>query len=278
MKCVVFLFIALLLTTSQATAELQDDLVLYFTFDNVKGKKVLDDSDNGLDAEVVANVDFVEGKYGNAMHIAAEPKDNDCVHVPADDLLKIGGEITMMAWVYHEDWDTVSGQLFDNGNHILDEREKSYGLGLFPDPEHFEFLRNFDDPNIVMDLGGVSDRGEEGAWRFWSGGPMVDKKWHHITGTYDGRIKRIYLDGEIRSDRKEDFEFIGTNDSNLRIGCAKDHPQYTFKNGSIDEVGLWRRALTQSEILQVMGGALAVSPKNKIATMWGDIKRSVWRN
>ena len=89
----------------------------------------------------------------------------------------------------------------------------------------------------------------------------------------------MYMDGEIISgDVVVDFEFIGTNDSDLRIGCAKNHPQYTFKNGSIDEAGLWRRALTQSEIREVMGGALAISPKNKIATTWGSIKRSVWKN
>ncbi len=278
MKWIVFLFIALLFTTSQGTAELQDDLVVYFTFDNVEGRKILDDSDNGLDAEVIANIDFVKGKYGNAMHIAAAAKDEDCAHVSANDLLKIEGEITMMAWVYHEDWDTALGQLFDNGSHILDEQEKSYGLGLFPDPEHFGFLRNFDDPNIVMHLGGF-DGDRDGTWRFWSGGRMVDKEWHHIAGTYDGRTKRIYLDGEIISDYKvKDFEFIGTNDSDLRIGCAKNHPQYIFKNGSIDGVGLWRRALTQSEIRKVMGGALAVSPEGKVATTWGDIKRSIWKN
>ena len=277
MKRMPLLLLVMLFTATQAIAELDEDLVVYFTFDKVKGKKILDVSNNGLDAKAVGNIGFVKGKYGNAVHIGVEAKD-DCVHVPADDLLKIEGKITMMAWVYHEDWDSVSGQLFDNGSHILDEMEKSYGLGLFPDPEHFEFLRNFDDPNIVMDLGGVSDGGEEGTWRFWSGGPMVDKEWHHIAGTYDGRTKRIYLDGEIRSDRNEDFEFIGTNNSDLRIGCAKNHPQYTFKDGSIDEVGLWRRALTQSEIRQVMGGALAVSPKNKVATTWGSIKRSVWKN
>ena len=278
MKRVLFCLIFVLFTVSQVSAGLDKDLVIFFTFDNVNGKKILDDSDNDLDAEVVGNIDFVKGKYGNAMHIAAAAKDDTCVHVPADDLLKIEDEITMMAWVYHEDWETVSGQLFDNGSHILGEEKRSYGLGLFPAPEHFGFLRNFDDPNIVMHLGGF-DGDRDGTWRFWSGGRMVDKKWHHIAVTYDGRTKRMYMDGEIISgDVVVDFEFIGTNDSDLRIGCAKNHPQYTFKNGSIDEAGLWRRALTQSEIREVMGGALAVSPKNKIATTWGSIKRSVWKN
>lgn len=109
MKWIIFLFIALLFTTSQATAELQDDLVLYFTFEKVKGKKILDASGNDLDADVVANVNFIEGKYGNAMHIAAEPEGDNCVHVRATDALKIENEITMMAWVYNEDWDTNSG-------------------------------------------------------------------------------------------------------------------------------------------------------------------------
>ena len=232
---------------------------------------------NDLDAESITNVDFVEGKYGDAIHIAAEPEGDECVHIPADDLLKIEDEVTMMAWIYHEDWDTVSGQLFDNGCHILAEREKIYSLGLFPDPENPGFLRNFDDPNIEMILGKLDeDRG--GAWLFMTWGRIVDKEWHHIAGTYDGKGVGIYLDGEILSDHKTKFRFIGVNDADLRIGCAKDHPQYTFKNGSIDEVGLWRRAPTQSEIRKVMGGALAVFPKDQVAATWGVIKRSIWKN
>ena len=30
-------------------------------------------------------------------------------------------------------------------------------------------------------------------------GPMVDKEWHHIAGTYDGRTKRIYGDIKHRT-------------------------------------------------------------------------------
>ena len=268
MRWVAFLFIAVLLfTTSQTTAKLEKGLVVYFTFDNVEGKQILDASGNDLDADVVANVDFIEGKYGNAMHIAAEAKDDDCVHVPEDDLLKIEDEITMMAWVYNEDWDTNSGQWFDKGSQLLEIEKKSYGMGLFNDTGPFK------GPNISMLLGGL-----QGVWSFTTSGTMVDKRWHHVTGTYDGETAKIYLDGKIRSKVDAVFEFSGTNDLDLRIGCAKNHPQYTFKNGSIDEVGLWQRALMQSEIREVMGGALVVSPKDKAATTWGSIKRSVREN
>ena len=267
MKRLAFLFIAALFTASQATAKLEKDLVLYFTFENVKGKKILDASGNDLDAEVVGNIDFVKGKYGNAIHIAADAKDDDCIQVPADDLLKIEEEITMMAWVYHGDWETAWGSWLDKGSQIPAQVKRSYGMGFFD-----SFL-GFKGPNIGMVLGGG-----QMSWTFITSGPMVNKRWHHVAGTYDGRTRRIYLDGIIRSNGKQDFEFMGVNDSDLRIGCAADHPQYTFKNGSIDEVGVWRRALSQTEIEEAMKSFLAVSPKDKVATTWGSIKRSVREN
>ncbi len=39
-------------TVGYTVADLTDDLVFYFTFDNVEGKRILDESENGLDAEV----------------------------------------------------------------------------------------------------------------------------------------------------------------------------------------------------------------------------------
>lgn len=263
MKWIVFLFITVLLfTTSRVNAKLEKDLVAYFTFDKVKGKKILDASSNGLNAEVVANVDFIKGKYGNGIHIAAEPEGNDCVYVPADDLLKIEGEITIMAWVYHEDWEIAWGSWLDRGGQDRIDRKLSYSMGFFE--THIPFWG----PKIGMILGNV-----QGHWRFITTGPMKNKNWHHITGTYDGRTMRIYLDGIIRSEVEEVFEFMGTNDSDLHIGCAVGHPRYTFRNGSIDEVGLWRRALTQDEIKAAMQDIFAVSPKDKASTTWGDIKR-----
>ena len=71
-----------------------------------------------------------------------------------------------------------------------------------------------------------------------------------------------------------------TGDLNSRVlmnwNCALDargHPRYVFKGGSIDEFGVWRRALTEAEIAEAMKGFLAVSPKDKVATTWGDIKQ-----
>ena len=86
---------------------------------------------------------------------------------------------------------------------------------------------------------------------------------------------KIYLNGEMIANLPSAADdFSGTNEEDLRIGCAKNKPQYAFEGGSIDEVAIWGRALSEDEVRTVMRGPLlAVSPKGKVTTMWGDIKR-----
>ena len=263
MKRVLFPLILVLFTVSSVSAGLDEGLVVYFTFDNVENGRILDASGNDLHADVIANTNFVKGRYGDAIHIARDAQGTDCVNVLADPMLKIEGEITMMAWVYHENWDTVSAQWFDKGTH---NPFNLYGMGSFSDFRPFNL--NARDKHIGLFLGGPG-----GVWRFFTENPIENKGWHHIAGTYDGKFAKIYLNGKLISEDEREFEFAGTNDLDLRIGCVKDHPQYSFKNGLIDEVGIWQRALTQDEIKAAMQDIFSVSPKDKLTTSWGGIKR-----
>ena len=260
---ILFILTALLLVTNYATAGLEDDLVIYLTFDNVKNERVPDASGKNLHADLLANANFVKGRYGKALHITRDAQRTDCVNVLADDMLKIKDEITMMAWVYHEDWDKVSGQWIDKGTH---NQPNAYGMGSFYDLRPFNF--NIRRKHIGLLLGGP-----KGTWYFFTPNPIKGKGWHHIAGTYNGKFAEIYLDGKLISKDKSEFEFAGTNELDLRIGCVKEHPQYNFKNGLIDEVGIWRRALTEAEIKEAMKDIFAISPKDKTATTWGDIKQ-----
>ena len=70
------------------------------------------------------------------------------------------------------------------------------------------------------------------------------------------------------------IDFVGDNNASLRIGCAKNKPQYSFINGSLDEVAVWQRALSDDEIKQAIGrDLLAVSSSDKAATTWADMKK-----
>lgn len=272
MKRILFPLILVLFTVSGISAGLDEGLVFYFTFDNVKGQMVLDASDNQHDAEIVGKTKFVKGKYRNAIQITTNTE--ECVNVPAWQSLKISGEITMSAWVYRENWADGSGYWFDKGCYAGAgvEKRHAYGMAVFQVKEAHWHLGPLKGTVITMILGGTGNQTRLSVLL-----PRTEsKKWHHIVGTYDGAFMKIYLDGEflLKSFDLGNEVFAEVNDQALRIGCAKDRPQYAFDNGSIDEVALWNRALTQTEIRTVMKGSiLAVSPKDKTATTWGDIKQ-----
>lgn len=252
-----------------ATADLADDLVVYFSFDNIKGKRVLDESGNGLDAEVIENTKFVEGRYGNGIRITRETE--DCINVPTADELEIDGAITMMAWVYHEDWTGQSSQWFDKGCYSSIQR--SYGMAVFDkkDIPALNALENGSGMAVIL-----ANAGEQRQNIIQN--EMKNKTWHHIVGTYNGESLELYLDGEMIHEWDSPFDFAGTNDQTLRIGCAKGKPTYAFEDGAIDEVAIWSRALSEDEIRTAAQGPLFdVTPKDKVATTWGDIKEQVFQ-
>ena len=258
-------FLLIFITVGYTTADLADDLVVYFTFDNVKGKRVVDESGNGLDAKIIENTKFARGKYGDAVHITR--KTEDCVNVSANDELEIDEAITMMAWVYHEDWTGQSSQWFDKGTYSEDFNS-AYGMTVYNknDAGGGEWLNN--GSAIVLILGG------EHQVRILIQNRMKNKTWHHIVGICEDTSVKIYLDGKILVETELPFDFRGINDQDLRIGCAKGKPEYAFKDGYIDEVAIWDRALSEDEIKTAMRGPLfPVSSKDKVATTWADIKR-----
>ena len=76
-----FSSVVMLLLAVPANAGLEEDLVFYLTFDTVKGRTILDESGNGLDAEILENAETVKGKYGDAIRLTSQS--GDCVNIPA---------------------------------------------------------------------------------------------------------------------------------------------------------------------------------------------------
>ena len=256
-----FSSVVILLLATSANANLDEELVFYFTFDNVKDQTIIDESGNGLDAEILENAEIVNGKYGEAIRLTRQS--GDCVNIRSQDKLKIKGEITMMAWVYQETWKGKRAHWFDKDCHTAGS-SICYGMAIAD-------LGN--GPEIWLFLGSQEDQGQQ-RQEFAVPSKMADKKWNHVAGSYDGRTVKIYLDGKVIGKGDKEFNFVGDNDADVRIGCAKDRAHVTFVNGSIDEAAIWRRALNDEEIKQAMvGNFLAVSPSDKAAATWADMKK-----
>ena len=258
----IFFTTVILLVTTHVNANLDEDLVFYFNFDNFKGQTIVDTSGNGLDAEIIENTEIVKGKYGDAIHITNNGQ--DCVNIPSQEKLKVVDEITMMAWVYYQEtWKGKKVHWIDKGCHWFEVKwGASYGIGS---------IDIGSGPEIWLLLGSRSAHGNTDRQEFIVPHEMKEKRWHHVAGSYDGKTTKIYLDGEVMGEEKTEFNFAGDNIAPVWIGCARN--KYAFVNGSIDEAAVWQRGLSEDEIKQAMSGHfLAVSPADKVATTWANIK------
>ncbi len=94
------------------------------------------------------------------------------------------------------------------------------------------------------------------AGHFWgagfdtiAGAPIYTPgQWHHLVLTYDGATLRTYLDGQPGNQASLALDiFEGT----LHLGSGEPDggfPAFAHFNGLIDDVGLWIRALSASEV------------------------------
>jgi predicted phosphodiesterase len=78
-----------------------------------------------------------------------------------------------------------------------------------------------------------------------------DGKWHYVLLSYDGILLRLYVDGKQVSAKFIDGVIPDKNgDQPLRIG-ANSLDEDKFFNGKVDEVRLWNRGLSNSEIAEI---------------------------
>lgn len=93
---------------------------------------------------------------------------------------------------------------------------------------------------------------------------MATNQWHHVAGTFNGSVLKVYLNGvEVAT-----TNFTGTIKAStqpLRIGRMAEPTQNREFNGQIDEVRIWNKALTLTEIRDRMCKKLAGNETGLIA-------------
>jgi hypothetical protein len=109
----------------------------------------------------------------------------------------------------------------------------------------------------------------------WSKNNINDDKWHHLALIRDAKNKKVYLYVDGNQDAAMDDT---TGDLSNEVPLAIGRHTGEFLVGIVDEVMVWRKALSQEEVKLTMENpaqVLAVFPKNKLTTSWGRIKADV---
>lgn len=73
--------------------------------------------------------------------------------------------------------------------------------------------------------------------------------WHHLACTYDGAAAKIYIDGQLDVETPMTRTPAAFSDAVLQIGYSDNGKD--FFNGAIDDLRIYNRALSASEIMQL---------------------------
>ena len=230
----------------------KEDILVYYSFDRLNGKKFTDDSGNGNEAELVGKGSLVDGAFKKAVRL-----NGGVVQMAANDfIVPIGqkGVITMEAWFYlnaHNEYDGI----------ISIEAAAAgcceYRIMVNP---------NF---NPFWDAGHHADK-SLGNFTF------KVKKWYHYVLVADGKDGKIYINGEFIGAQPENFDLPEHKEAAIYIGAGENPTLHKVEDAIIDEVVIYAAALTEEEIQASMEmsvpGVLAVDARGKLATTWGELK------
>lgn len=196
-------------------------LVAAYNFDAGSGTSVADLA--GKNIGVIRNATWSNsGRYGKSLYFNGV---NSWVTVEPSTSLNLTNAMTLEAWVYPS--------AAQSGWTDIIMKEKPEGLVYY--------LTANSDTNVPV--GGAFIGNTERAVSGKSSLPV--NVWSHLATTYDGATQKFYLNGTLIASRAQSG-VIQTSTGALRIGGDSIWGEY-FK-GIIDDVRIYNRALTNSEI------------------------------
>lgn len=228
------LFFRLALIDMQGVPDVREGLVAEFKFDETSGSVAMDTSESGLEGFVRGQPEWVQGYCGSALKFDGI---DDYVHVGDRDEIEVN-TYTVAAWCKSD------GNTTDHIRQEILEKADSYWMNI----------RN--DSQLVRSGGFYGDCSIEQQWFYTdSETPVQWNTWYHLAASYDGTRLRVYINGQLQSDLLVDLPHCIDRDKLLVIGAKKEYddtPAEAYFSGTLDEVRIYARSLTQEEIIRVM--------------------------
>lgn len=227
-------------------------LVLHLTFDTPSNQAI--DKSDCKNHGTLENAHCVEaGHIGRGCYLDGQ---DDYIRIANSNSLELLDALTLAVWVRLDSFDP--GGYGNEEGHFLKKGDPlwwnpGYGLGYSKGSGYAKFVIGH--PQKPIQGGGV-DLGGKTALRIG--------RWHHVVGTYDGRMARLYIDGQL--DGEKPYQGSIRNDhAPVMIGGGKLFSPDEFANhfavmGTIDDVRVYNRALAADEVKRLFDveGRLAI--------------------
>jgi hypothetical protein len=224
---------------------LLNGLVGYWRFDDGTGSATArDDSGNantGTLQRLSPTTAWVPGKSGGGIGIYAG---GWVGVVDSTSIDAITSAVTVTAWVYFDG--VIDSSMYGTAisRQVGTGVEQHYHLSLFNGHPHL----------FVRTVNGTANLSSQDP------NPVAQRTWTHLAGTYDGATVRLYVDGaELANVAQPLTGNLPTDTTPIIIGGngndASGVPTELFP-GSLDEIMLYRRALSAAEIAELYAGAL----------------------
>jgi PKD repeat protein len=224
-----------------------EGLVAAYGFEEGSGRKVVDASGKGNHGTIKGAVRIAKGRYGKALKFDGV---NDWVTVKHNASLDLADGMTLEAWVY------PLSQSEGNNTVILKQAPGAKVYALYSE----------EDANLPASY--IND----GSYRDVVGPERLPANtWTHLVATYDGAYQRLYVNG-VEVAKSALNTLIQPSDGVLRIGGNSVWGEYF--HGYIDEVRIYNRALTASEVAS--NKETAVSASNPPQFVMGDQNKEPW--
>ena len=224
---------------------LLDGLVGYWKLDDGAGSATARDSsgqgNNGSLIAVNAETEWVPGKSGTALELGGAGWVNVA---PSTSIDGIVDQVTVAAWIY------LDGTI----NRYGTAASRQIGSGI---QQHYHVSLNSDvKPNLFITTG-LDD-----VALLTAPNAVAPRTWIHLAGTYDGMNARLYVNGVEAAFQSLSGTFAPDTTPVIIGGNGNDAsgvPTELFP-GRLDEVMLYHRALSATEIGRLHAGTLFMPP------------------
>jgi hypothetical protein len=203
-------------------------LVAHWTFDEGYGPDCRDSSGKGNDASPEvgrgAGLSRVEGVFGNALSFSGQ----HMLRIPGKPDFSGVTRLSLSAW--------VMPTAFERYNEIF-RKEDGENRVLFSFQENMTVLSLGLNVNGYIECDAKIEPPQ-----------VMDGAWHHCAATFDGKVMRVYLDGKEIGSLPRPGPIAFLENRGAAAGCIGSSNGGECFQGSMDDLRIYREALTADEV------------------------------